>query len=176
MRNLYSKSILLFTHALLLSACVFAQSGSISGKVVNEKNEPLAYANIILEGTVKGSIADDQGNFVLNKVSNGKHTLKISSIGFEPISQVVEVDGSTSLVLEPLQLKESSSQLNTVVISATRSERQLVELPVPMMIVSKEQIKNIGSLRLNDVLSEQTGLAIVNDHGTGLQVQGFAPE
>jgi outer membrane receptor for ferrienterochelin and colicins len=155
---------------------LFAQSGIISGKVVNEKNEPLAYANIILEGTLKGAIANEQGNFVLTKVSNGKHTLKISSIGFESISQVVEVDGSSTLVLEPMQLKESSSQLNTVVISATRSERQLDELPVPITIVSKEQIKNIGSLRLNEVLAEQTGLAIVNDHGIGLQVQGFAPE
>jgi outer membrane receptor for ferrienterochelin and colicins len=66
--------------------------------------------------------------------------------------------------------------LNEVVVTATRSERALAELPVPVTVIQKAQIKNIGSLRLNDVLGEQTGLAIVNDHGTGIQMQGFSPE
>lgn len=66
--------------------------------------------------------------------------------------------------------------LDEVVVTATRSERALSELPVPVIVVQKAQIKNMGSLRLNDVLGEQTGLAIVNDHGTGIQMQGFSPE
>lgn len=70
----------------------------------------------------------------------------------------------------------ASRQLQEVVVTATRSERGLAELPIPVTVVSKEQIKNMGALRLSDVLVEQTGLAIVSDHGTGVQVQGFSPE
>lgn len=69
-----------------------------------------------------------------------------------------------------------SNSLQEVVVTATRSERNLAELPVPVTVISQEQIKSMGALRLNDVLSEQTGLTIVSDHGTGIQVQGFAPE
>jgi outer membrane receptor for ferrienterochelin and colicins len=67
-------------------------------------------------------------------------------------------------------------QLQEVVVTATRSERELSVLPVPVTVIRQAQIKSMGSLRLNDVLGEQTGLAIVSDHGTGVQMQGFTPE
>ena len=70
----------------------------------------------------------------------------------------------------------ASRQLDAVVVTATRSERALSDLPVPVTVIPQQQIKNMGSLRLNDVLAEQTGLAIVSDHGTGIQMQGFTPE
>ncbi len=70
----------------------------------------------------------------------------------------------------------SINRLNEVVVTATRSERAISELPVPVTVVQAEQIRSMGSLRLNDVLAEQTGMAIVTDHGTGVQLQGFSPE
>lgn len=69
-----------------------------------------------------------------------------------------------------------ASNLETVVVTATRSERQMGALPMPVSVVSKQQIRQMGSLRLGDVLAEQTGLFLVNDHGTGVQVQGFSPD
>ena len=67
-------------------------------------------------------------------------------------------------------------QLAEIVVTATRSERALAELPVPVTVIQQKQIASMGSLRLNDVLGEQTGLAITSDHGTGVQMQGFTPE
>ncbi|GAB3023345.1 TonB-dependent receptor [Spirosoma pulveris] len=49
-------------------------------------------------------------------------------------------------------------------------------LPLPVTVISGKQIQQMGSLRLNDVLREQTGLAVVTDHGQGIQVQGFGPD
>ncbi|HTF17925.1 MAG TPA: TonB-dependent receptor [Chryseolinea sp.] len=70
----------------------------------------------------------------------------------------------------------ATKNLDAVIVTATRSERTLSELPVPVTVVQGEQIRSMGSLRLNDVLAEQTGMAIVTDHGTGVQLQGFSPE
>jgi outer membrane receptor for ferrienterochelin and colicins len=69
-----------------------------------------------------------------------------------------------------------TNYLEQVVVTATRSERPLSTLNMPVTVISQKQIKAIGSLRLNDVLAEQTGLAIVNDHGQGIQIQGFNPD
>lgn len=72
-----------------------------------------------------------------------------------------------------------SRVLEDVVITATRNERTMGALPMPVTVVQKSQIKTMGSLRLNDVLSEQTGLAVVpqvNGQGSGLQLQGFNPD
>jgi outer membrane receptor for ferrienterochelin and colicins len=66
--------------------------------------------------------------------------------------------------------------LREVVVTATRTERSLTEVPIPVTVISQSQIKAMGSLRLGDVLSEQTGLTTVNDHGQGIQMQGLNPE
>lgn len=70
----------------------------------------------------------------------------------------------------------ANKNLDEVVVTATRSERQMGALPMPVSVVSKKQIQQMGSLRLNDVLAEQTGLFIVNNHGNGVQIQGFNPD
>jgi len=65
--------------------------------------------------------------------------------------------------------------LDEVLVTATRTERQLSSLPLPAQIISKEQIKASNSLRLSDVINEQTGLITVSDFGggEGLQLQGM---
>jgi outer membrane receptor for ferrienterochelin and colicins len=69
-----------------------------------------------------------------------------------------------------------TEDLQQVVITATRSEKLLSEIPIPMTIIDKEQIEQMGSLRLSDVLQEQTGLTLVQEHGQGIQLQGFDPD
>lgn len=69
-----------------------------------------------------------------------------------------------------------TEDLEQVVITATRSEKLLSEIPIPMTIIDKEQIEQMGSLRLSDVLQEQTGLTLIQEHGQGVQLQGFDPD
>ncbi len=45
-----------------------------------------------------------------------------------------------------------------------------------MTIIDKDQIEQMGSLRLSDVLQEQTGLTLIQEHGQGIQLQGFDPD
>lgn len=68
-----------------------------------------------------------------------------------------------------------TANLQEVIVTATRTERQLSSLPLPAQIISKAQIKQTGALKLNDILEEQTGLIIVPDFGgvLGVQMQGL---
>ncbi len=69
--------------------------------------------------------------------------------------------------------------LDEIIVTATRNERTMGALPMPVSLISKRQIKTMGSLRLNDVLTEQTGLVVVpqvNAQGNGIQLQGFNPD
>ncbi|RZK97988.1 MAG: TonB-dependent receptor, partial [Hymenobacter sp.] len=67
-------------------------------------------------------------------------------------------------------------RLGEVVVTATRTEKSLQDVAIPVSVVSAKQIKSMGSLRLGDVLREQTGLSLVNDHGQGIQMQGLNSE
>jgi len=66
-------------------------------------------------------------------------------------------------------------KLDEVVVTATRTLRQLSSLPMPVLLVSKADIKRSNSLRLSDILNEQTGLITVPDFGggEGIQLQGL---
>lgn len=66
-------------------------------------------------------------------------------------------------------------QLDEVVITATRTIRQLSKLPLPVQIVSKKEMRQANSLRLADIMNEQTGLITVPDFGggEGIQIQGL---
>jgi len=70
-------------------------------------------------------------------------------------------------------------ELEEIIVTATRNERAMGSLPMPVSLIPKSQIKTMGSLRLNDVLTEQTGLVVVpqvNAQGNGIQLQGFNPD
>ena len=76
------------------------------------------------------------------------------------------------------QLPDSTfnKELNEVVITATRTERKLGNITVPVNIISQKTIQQSGSLRLKDILQEQPGLFLTSGFGVGIQMQGLNPD
>jgi outer membrane receptor for ferrienterochelin and colicins len=76
--------------------------------------------------------------------------------------------------------------LDEIVVTATRTERKLGNVAIPAVIISKKAIQLSGSLRLNDILQEQTGIYITSGSGSsavgggvfgnGVQLQGLSPD
>lgn len=81
--------------------------------------------------------------------------------------------------IDPTKINQDTVDLKEVIISATRTERKLTEIPMPFNLVTKKEIQAIGGSRLQDVLTEQKGLTIVpqiNGVGNGLQLQGLGAD
>lgn len=77
------------------------------------------------------------------------------------------------------QKKEDSiktKNIEQVVISGNTFLQKAKNVPIPIEIISKKQIEQSGSRNLGQVLQEQSGLVLVQDHGTGLQMQGLNSE
>ena len=66
--------------------------------------------------------------------------------------------------------------MEQVVVTATRTARELESVPVPVTVVTDADIRQQGAARLGDVLEAIPGLFLTDDHGSGLQVQGFSPD
>ncbi|MFM7672932.1 MAG: TonB-dependent receptor plug domain-containing protein [Bacteroidota bacterium] len=71
---------------------------------------------------------------------------------------------------------DSSRTLEEVVVTATRQERRLGNVAVPVTLIHRQQIQQTGSLRLRDILQEQPGLFLTSGFGSGVQLQGLNPE
>ena len=71
-----------------------------------------------------------------------------------------------------------NNELNEVIITGTKTKRQLSLIPLPAKIISEDQIKKTNSSRLKDILDEQVGIIIVSDFGggEGIQIQGLDSE
>jgi outer membrane receptor for ferrienterochelin and colicins len=63
-----------------------------------------------------------------------------------------------------------------ILVTATRSQQNANKVAVPYSLISKNTISLTGSLKLNNILSEQTGLVIVSNFGAGLQMQGLSAD
>ncbi len=105
---------------LMMAVCVKAQT--ISGKTVDEGNQPLVYTNVVLQKAdstfVKGETSDEKGSFRMMKVSTGDYRLVISSIGYETL--YIDLQGfSRSTDLGTLTLKEDTKQLGEVTVTAS---------------------------------------------------------
>ncbi|CAM3293749.1 DUF5686 domain-containing protein [Zobellia roscoffensis] len=97
---------------LLLFSFVAGAQTKVGGIVVDEDNQPVAFANIIFKGSYEGTITDDNGNFYMESDEN-YDTLVISFIGYENVefSLTSKVTYKMNVVM-----KESSQQLDEVVL------------------------------------------------------------
>ncbi len=82
--------------------------------------------------------------------------------------------GVSSLVAQSKDTLSGSGAVT--VFTATKTERLLSNIAVPVQIIGQKTIQQAGSLRLSDILSEQTGLFMTNGFGTGVSMQGLNPD
>ncbi len=102
-----------------------AQKARLSGKVMNERNEPLAGANIIItNGASKQAISDVEGKFYFDFEVGTKHTLVVSRVGYET-KEISEVEAllNQENYLEIVLKESSKTKLEGVTVVAT-SRRQ----------------------------------------------------
>ena len=150
------------------SFSLFAQTGSISGKITDaSNNEVLIGANVLVVGTTTGASSDIDGIYSIRGLAPGKYQLKISYISYQTIIvNNVEVkenqDNQINVPLHP-----SSAELQEVVITAealTNSEVSVLKIQQKsdgiVDGVSAELIKKNNSSDGTDVLKRMTGITI----------------
>jgi hypothetical protein len=92
----------------------------ITGKILNEKNEPLPSATILIDNSSKGIQADIEGRYTLNLELGKKHTLTVSSVGYKTkIVSDVEVVSNLENTLDII-LEQKIASGDEVIVRVTR--------------------------------------------------------
>jgi len=133
-------------------------TGKISGKVVDENNEPVIGVSIGLEGTALGAAADALGNFFIINIPGGVYNVKASAIGYRPekVENVKVITGLTTKI--NFRLNSSSVEMKEVVV---QYEKPMVQKD----LTSKTQTIDFSDLELlpaqtsvKEILSKQAGI------------------
>ncbi len=122
-----------FTALLVCMVVLGAKAQNISGRLADEDNNPVAFANIVLkqaqnDSLVAGLTSDENGAFFVD-VMEGKYILTASAIGYERLTVRC---GATAL--GTLLMPKTSEQLDEVVVEGSRVTEEagrFVVLPDP---------------------------------------------
>lgn len=107
----YGFLLLLF---LWISSSVKAQSGSITGIVLDETNSPLPGAIITVDGTQLGTQSNVQGNFSISNIPIGNVTVSVKFIGYVQQRKAVTLSGFSQVL--NFKLEPDSKSLDEVVV------------------------------------------------------------
>ena len=109
----------------------------VEGQVVDENGEGLIGATLVVKGTARGTVTDDEGKFSLN-VPDGS-TLVVSYIGFE--TQEVEVGDQTNITITLVQ----GLSLEAVTLIGSRGKpRTDLDSPVPIDAIQASELLKTG--------------------------------
>ena len=146
----------LFSFALcsiFISNAAWAQL-AVEGHVKDDSGDPLAGVNILVQGTNSGSISDSNGEFTIT-APNKNSTLVFSFIGFE--TEEYSLNGKSNIVVE---MKSLATDLDQVVVSASRKKEKVLEAPASISVISSEEIESNVSLTTTDHLYSASGVDV----------------
>jgi iron complex outermembrane receptor protein len=111
-----------------------------SGKITGADAAPLPGASVYLLNTNRGTISDANGNFEFKNVNPGSYVMQVSSVGYASVTLPVVLNNSSKQELT-IQLKEASTELDAVLVSAQKREETLQQVPFSISTLSARQIQ-----------------------------------
>lgn len=152
------KLLLLFSTLFLFvfPFITLAQSGQsmLIGSVTDSINQKISYATIQIKKLNIKTSSDKTGNFQLRGIAAGTYTLRISMTGFETNETQLVVKANDTLKLIFI-LKDKNSDLNEVIVSASRKAESLAQTPSSVTILTAKDIntQSVISPNLANILA-----------------------
>ena len=133
------RRIFLFLGSIMISAVVFAQSGTLQGKVIDATTgEPIAFANISIElngQLITGGMTDFDGKYVIKPIPAGTYDVKASYVGYHTLQYKGVKIMAGKITFQDFRISPAVQQLQEV---------EVKEYRVPL--ISKDQTQSGGSV------------------------------
>ena len=128
---------------LVFPTLLFSQiDGSINGYIYDSKSQlPLLGANIIIEGTEKGTISDENGFFEITNISPKSYNLSVSYVGYQSkkiFNVIIKSKGNQTL---EILLIESSEELEEIILYESPFKKS-AETPLSVNTFSRVEIES----------------------------------
>ena len=167
------KKLLLLMVGLVLGFTAAAQT-VVTGTIVDEANQPLIGATIIVPGTTQGTSSDLNGTFSL-QVKKGSEEIQISYLNYKTIVRKVST-AATRQALGTIKMDPEAIAMQDVVI--TQSVAVQRKTPVAVSTVSAQDIEyKLGGQEFPEILKSTPGVYVTKDGGgygdSKINMRGF---
>lgn len=157
---------------MLVLACVSMSSyavnpikegNMIAGHViVKGTEESIPFATVMILGTNRGAVSNEEGQFEFRKLAAGKYTLRVQVMGYKTQEKAITVSAEATSVVH-FQMEEVSFTTDEVVVSANRNEVSRKAAPVVVNVMSAKLFETVNSTDLAKSLNFQSGLRVENN-------------
>ncbi|MEP7374826.1 MAG: TonB-dependent receptor [Chitinophagaceae bacterium] len=161
------KRVILFL-GFLFPVLAFAQ---FTGRVVNDNNEGVPYASVIVKSTGTGTTTDSTGRFTFPATPEFPFTLIVSYAGYEPLERVVRNSNANNILIH-LQVLY---QRDTIIVTSRRRREVLQDVPIPISVITASQVEDAGAFNVNRVkeFAPSVQLYSSNPRNTGINIRGL---
>lgn len=161
----------------IIQLSAFSQKAQLKGKVIDaSNNEPVPFANILVEGTQIGSTTDFDGNFIITGLNPGYVKLRVSFVGYKTSYSADILLSNNNTPFIEVRLEPSSQKLQQVVVSVDPFEKKQ-EAPLSMQSIGTKQIEsNPGSNRdVSKVIQSFPGVGSTPAFRNDIIIRGGGP-
>ncbi|WP_334114037.1 TonB-dependent receptor, partial [Paucihalobacter sp.] len=177
------KTNYIFLLFLFSFSTIFSQNGNIKGVVTDAFGLFVPGANILIESINKGSISDENGNYLILGVPEGTYEVVVKYLGFEDVTMQIVVTAGQTIVTN-FKLSESPEELAAVELRGFSLNSQARALNTQRNkanitnIVSTDQIGKFPDANIGDAMRRIPGITMQVDQGESrnIIVRGLAPE
>lgn len=139
--------------SLLTASFAFAQTGTLSGTVTDQRSgETLPGVNIFIDGLERGAATDLEGQYTIANIPYDTYTVRVSFVGYDSITRQVIIDSATKTV--DFEISETMVGMDEVVVTALGRERERRSLAYTIQSVDSDQIRATGG---RDVVASLQG-------------------
>lgn len=159
-----------------------SQTARIEGRIRDaETQRTLPGANIMVQGTIIGASADDNGRYVLRNVPTGEQVLRVSFIGYEQKFIDVDLDADERLELN-IEMSPQYITGQDIVVTAllggqARALTDQMRSDNIRNVVASEQLENFPDANLSGSMQRVPGITTIHDRGEPGEVliRGLSP-
>ena len=153
------------TAAVQLAA---SDTGTITGTVTDEKTgETLIGANVLIEGTLKGSATNIEGIFTIEQVPPGTYTIISSFLGYERSSKRVTVTAGETVSVT-FSLSPKLLEVPVIELIGERIE-QIQRIPGSAVVIPQARLASVNPASANEVFRNVPGVNVRDEEGQGLR-------
>lgn len=155
----------------------YAQTFLVEGTVTGIDGKPLEDSHVSIPAKGIAVLTDQNGKFKLTGKIAGLQTIRVSYSGYKTNEkQMSIVEGQKNSI--DFVLEQAVIDLNAIVVTATRSGRQLKNVPIHTQVVYGSELQKTDAISLGDALiSNFPGIDLKNlsagSGGSSLQMNGF---
>lgn len=174
--HLFQKKAMGLTFMLGFAAMAFAQEKqSVSGKVVDEQNQPVPYASVEFKHSTNkalndAALTDEKGNFNVS-IAKGTYQITIDAINFKKANISKTVDGTSNLGNLKIQAEAAAlsktNEIQGVTITAAAKQPYKVELDKKTYDASADLTAKGGTLQ--DVISNVPSVSVDSDGSVSMR-------